>query len=229
MPRTILLLHGALGSKEQLLPIEQALSTGFNVKNMSFSGHGGLPANGAFDINTFTDEVIMFMNNESLDQVDIFGYSMGGYVALNLALKHPHKVGKIFTLGTKLEWSPAIAQREIKMLDAEKIEEKVPAFAKILSDRHAPVTWKEVLRKTAQMMIGLGNKATLTSDDFKSIKQPVAIGLGDEDNMVTREESEKAAGLLPQGTLHLFKGFKHPIEQVDVTKLTDEIRAFMQV
>lgn len=227
MSQTLLILHGALGSKEQLQPVAQALGTGFNVKSMSFSGHGGQPLNGPFDINKFTHEVMAFMDSENLSQIDIFGYSMGGYVALNLALKHPEKVGKIFTLGTKLEWSPAIAQKEIKMLDAGKIEEKVPAFAKILADRHAPVNWKEVLWQTSQMMIDLGDGAALALDEFKKVTHPVVIGIGDEDNMVTLEESEKVAGLLPQGSLHIFKGFKHPIEQVDVDKLTGEIKAFM--
>ncbi|UII30249.1 alpha/beta hydrolase [Fulvivirga ulvae] len=229
MPRTILVLHGALGSKEQLLPVTQALGHWFNVKSMSFSGHGGEPLNGPFDVNKFTEEVITFIDSEKLSQVDIFGYSMGGYVALNLALKHPGKVGKIFTLGTKLEWSPAIAQKEIKMLDAGKIEEKVPALAKMLAERHAPVDWKEVLRQTAQMMINLGDHAPLTSDLFKNIEHSVVIGIGDEDNMATLEESEKVAKLLPHGSLHVFKGFRHPIEQIDVAELTREIKTFMLI
>lgn len=211
-----------------MLPIQQALESSFNVVSMSFSGHGGLPLNGQFDINSFTNDVITFLESKNINQVDIFGYSMGGYVALNLALHHPEKVGKIHTLGTKLAWSPAIAQKEIKMLDAEKIEEKVPAFAKILADRHAPVNWKEVLQKTAQMMVSLGDGAALDFEKFKNIHHPVVIGIGDEDNMVSLEESEKVANILPNGRLQIFKGFKHPIEQINMTELANSIREFIK-
>ncbi|MBL6449538.1 alpha/beta hydrolase [Fulvivirga sp. 29W222] len=228
MSQTILILHGALGSKEQLLPVTEALGSAFNTKSISFSGHGGVPFDGTFDINGFTEEVLTFMATENLEKVDIFGYSMGGYVALNLALKHPEKVGKIYTLGTKLEWSQDIAQKEIKLLDAEKIEEKAPAFAKTLNDRHAPTDWKEVLQKTSQMMISLGDGAALSLEEFKNISHQVIVGIGDEDNMVTIEESEKVANLLPQGSLQIFKGFKHPIEQIDVALLTAKITSFMQ-
>lgn len=227
--QNLLLLHGALGSEAQLLPLKELLTPHFdNIHSLSFSGHGGQPLDGVdFSIEQFTEDVLMFLNKHNIGQTDIFGYSMGGYVALNLALHHPAKVGHIFTLGTKLEWSPEIAQKEVKMLDAEKIEEKVPAFAKMLEQRHAPVSWKEVLQKTTSMMIHLGDGAALPFDRFKDIHQPVVIGIGDEDNMVTMEESEFVAKLLPGGELKVFNGFKHPLEQVDVTILAGEIKRFI--
>ena len=55
---------------------------------------------------------------------------MGGYVALQLANKHPKYVQKIITLGTKFAWDKETAAKEVKMLNPEKIEEKIPAFAK---------------------------------------------------------------------------------------------------
>ena len=45
-------------------------------------------------------------------------------------------IQKVFTLATKFEWTPDIAQKEIKMLDAAKIAEKIPAFAQLLEKRH---------------------------------------------------------------------------------------------
>ncbi|ELR69228.1 2-succinyl-6-hydroxy-2,4-cyclohexadiene-1-carboxylate synthase [Fulvivirga imtechensis AK7] len=227
--KNLLLLHGALGSAAQLAPLKEELSSHFdNIQSLTFSGHGGQSLNSIdFSIDTFTKDVIAFLDERGIDQTDIFGYSMGGYVALNLALLHPTMVGRIFTLGTKLEWSAEIAQKEVKMLNAEKIEEKVPAFAKMLEQRHAPVGWKEVLQKTTSMMINLGNGAALSFDRFKDIRQPVVIGIGDEDNMVTMEESETVANLLPGGELRVFKGFKHPLEQVDVKILAEEIKQFV--
>ena len=51
--------------------------------------------------------------------------------------------------------------------------------------------------------------------DLKQINHEILIGIGSEDNMVSKEESEKAAGDLPTGNLKIFDGFRHPIEQVN--------------
>ena len=48
--KTILLLHGAIGAKDQMIPLEKMLSTDFSVFSLNFSGHGGNEINGNFSI-----------------------------------------------------------------------------------------------------------------------------------------------------------------------------------
>ena len=228
MKNPVIILHGALGSGPQLKPLEDLLSPHFNVHTISLSGHGGQPFMHSFSIENFTRELSAYMSANDIAKADIFGYSMGGYVALNLARKEPHRVGKIFTLGTKLHWTPEIAEKEVKMLNADKIAEKVPAFATALAQRHEPNDWKEVLSRTASLMIGLGQGHGLTDQDYSNIAHEVIIGIGLEDNMVTLEESRHVADLLPNGALKEFDGFKHPVEQIDTRVLAQEITAFFQ-
>jgi pimeloyl-ACP methyl ester carboxylesterase len=136
---TILLLHGALGSKSQLDPLKATLEAqGLPVYSTNFSGHSGEPFRNDFDIETFSGDMLRFLQENQLQRVHVFGYSMGGYVALWFARNHPEYVGKIVTLGTKFDWSPESAEKEVKKLNPEKIQEKVPAFARILEHRHAP-------------------------------------------------------------------------------------------
>jgi pimeloyl-ACP methyl ester carboxylesterase len=156
--KTLVLLHGAFGSSAQLTSLKQALEKeGFAVYMLNFTGHGGKPFRGHFDIQTFSDDILNFIYENGLGKVSIFGYSMGGYVALWLAHQHPELVEKIVTLGTKFDWSPESASHEVRKMDPEKILEKVPAFARILASRHSPNDWKELMRKTAAMMMQLGD------------------------------------------------------------------------
>jgi pimeloyl-ACP methyl ester carboxylesterase len=83
---------------------------------------------------------------------------MGGYVAIYLARYYPESVNKIITLATKFIWNETIAAKEIKMLNADKIEEELPDFAVALHKRHAPDNWKTVLEKTAAMLIEMGKR-----------------------------------------------------------------------
>lgn len=223
----ILLLHGALGSATQLEPLKQHLEKHHTVHTLNFSGHGGLPMPDApFGAPLFIRDVLVYLQEKGIPKVDIMGYSMGGYVALSLARKHPEKVKRIFTLGTKFDWTPASAAREIELLDPNAMLAKVPQFAEALQQRHAPNDWKEMLSKTAEMMTALGSGSALTPTDFKSITQQVMITRGSRDKTVSEEVSRTVAETIPHGAFHAFEGFKHPIEMIEVSTLVQEVMAF---
>jgi len=220
----ILLLHGALGSKDQLDPLKTALEeSGHEVYALNFSGHGGEPFRDPFGIEGFAEEVLHFQKEKGLKTTNIFGYSMGGYVALWLAHRHPDSVGRIVTLGAKFDWSPDAAEREVRKLNPDKIEEKVPAFARILERRHAPNDWRELLHKTAQMMTQLGARPSLTLDILKTIPHEVAVLLGDLDDTTDLTFSQTVAEALPYGKFSLLEKTPHPLEKVDVQVLKKKI------
>ena len=219
----IILLHGALGSKEQFAALGKVLKKeGYKVHAINFSGHGGEPfRTEGFGIKIFSWELQNYIRTKKLQKPKVFGYSMGGYVALRLAFKFPEVLGDIFTLGTKFDWNPKTAEKESKMLDAKTIESKVPAFAAALKKLHAPNDWKELVSKTAEMLTELGEEPLLTKNEFSGIKNKVTIAVGDEDTMVTKEETEKAAKALPNGRFQLLKKTPHEIDKVEVIKIVE--------
>ena len=225
MKEKLLCLHGALGSKKQLNALKEKLEANYEVYTMNFEGHGGTESDRDFSIQLFSQNLIDFLRNQSIDALTIFGYSMGGYVALNTALIAPERIKKVITLGTKFNWDPEAAERETKLLNPLKIEEKVPHFAKQLKEEHHPQDWKELMKKTAKMMIGMAEGAKLNDEDFKKIEQRVVIGIGNQDNMVSLEESQHIAALLPNSTLIQLEGVPHPIDKVDLTTLVNYIQS----
>ena len=168
------------------------------------------------------------MIQEGIKKANIFGYSMGGYVGLHLSKNYPGLVNKIFTLGTKFDWTPESSAREVKMLNPEKIEEKVPQFANLLKERHYPIEWKAVLRKTADMMHRLGNGEGLSPDQFSEIRHDVTISVGEEDNMVSIEESKVVSDQLNNGVFKTFASFEHPIEKVNQLELVNNLIEFFE-
>jgi len=223
----LLLLHGALGTRSQFTELEKVLMDTFETYHINFTGHGtGLMPAGRFSIETFAGDIDRWQKENNIETIDMFGYSMGGYAALYFARQFPERAGKIFTLATKFDWSPETAEREVKMLSAKKIKEKVPEFAEELVKRHGSENWEQVLEKTAEMMTELGSKNALTQDDFTMIKNEVLIGIGDRDKMVTLEESITVYRKLKNGNLLVLPDTPHPLEQVDIVKLANEIRIF---
>jgi pimeloyl-ACP methyl ester carboxylesterase len=221
----VLLLHGALGSSAQLTPVKKLLEkSGRETFSLNFSGHGGTSFSADFSIGSFAQEIINFIRERKLSDVHIFGYSMGGYAAMFAAHMNPENIGKIITLGTKFDWTPQTAEYETKKLNAEKIEQKVPAFAEVLRERHAPNDWKLLVTKTADLMISLGDAPLLDDDILKSLQQDILICLGDADDMADPQYSRKVSEVLPRGHFKLLENTHHLIEKVNQEMLYNVIQ-----
>ena len=223
----LLLLHGALGSEDQLIPLKKLLSEKREVHTLNFEGHGKSKEKSDFSISLFRENVVSFLNERKLTSVDIFGYSMGGYVALDLALHYPDFVNNIITLGTKFSWDPIFAAKEVQMLDPERIQEKVPAFAIQLEKLHGLENWRNVVLKTSKLMQDLGDNPPLNKEEFNRISNRVLICLGELDKMSTVEESKEVAKYLTNGTFKAIENFKHPIETVPTEELAKIINVFL--
>ncbi len=222
----LLLLHGAIGAKDQLQPLCEALKNDYIVHSLNFSGHGGKPMPEIFSIEFFANDILNYLEENNIERINILGYSMGGYVAMYFAKHYPEKVNKIFTLATKFLWTPEIAQRETEMLNPDKIEEKLPLFARTLEQRHLPNDWKIILKKTADMMRELGNMDRLQMTTFISIEKKILIGIGDKDTMVTLEESIDMYRKLKNASLIVLPDTTHPIEKNSIQRLTYEAKHF---
>lgn len=218
--KDIILLHGAIGASDQLNLLAENLSLkGFKIHCFSFSGHGGQDFTAHFGIEQFADELYQFIQEHQLQQPNIFGYSMGGYVALYLAAQKPNLLRKIATLATKFDWTPEGSIKEAAMLNPESIQQKVPQFAQALQQRHGE-QWIELLHKTAAMMQKLGDAPLLHQELLKSIDVPVLLGLGDKDSMVSLDETRKVYAALPKANMYLLPNTKHPIEGLSVDLLS---------
>jgi pimeloyl-ACP methyl ester carboxylesterase len=223
----LLLLHGAIGSANQFEPLIKYLSPTYDVHAINFYGHGGEPANDrSFSIEGFAGQVAAYINDNNLGEVNIFGYSMGGYVAMYMARHLNASIQKIITLGTKFHWNEAVAEKECKMLNPQTIEQKLPVFAQSLSQRHGAGEWKTILNKTAEMLQQMGSRNPLQPDDHAQIQTPSLIMLGDRDKMVTREETISTFQSLPNAQLAVLPATPHALEQADCSLIGYFLKRF---
>lgn len=221
------MLHGAIGSSTQIEPLANELKNDFRVTLYNFPGHAGkeIPDE-PFSIRFFAEDLKNFLVKSRLNGIDVYGYSMGGYIALYIARHFPGVVNAIFTTATKFDWNEATSVKESKLLIPEKIEEKLPKFAEQLSERHTKEKWKSVLDKTAEMMISLGKEKELKDEDFGEIENRVLLGVGDRDTMVSIEETVEVYRKLKNGSMLVLPDTPHPIEKISVERLAYEIRKF---
>ena len=227
-PTPIILIHGALGAAAQLETVHDALGGAWSRYMIELEGHGNTPPSAAaYDVERFAMSVREFADRLGIERAHLFGYSMGGYVALHLAARCPERVASVATLGTKLAWTPDVATRETSRLDPAVIRAKVPKFAELLERRHAGAGgWELVLAKTAALMTSLGAHPIVDAAARKAIRPPVRIMVGDRDAIVTIDESVAAAHDFPRGECAVLPNAPHPIDQVRSPLLAEVLRDF---
>jgi pimeloyl-ACP methyl ester carboxylesterase len=224
----LLLLHGALGARSQYDALLPLLAGRGPVAALDFEGHGGRPAAGRpFRIEHFAENVRDHLAEHGAERAAIFGYSMGGYVALRLAATHPALVSAVFTLGTKLAWTPETAEREVAQLDPAAIAAKVPRFAQALAARHTAAGWETVLRETAGLLRELGARPPLGPEVLASIACPVRLAVGDRDATVGLDETRDAMRRLPRGELEVLPATPHPFERAPLARLAFSLGEFL--
>lgn len=94
--RAVLILHGLFGSKRNWQSIAKAMLQQFNKKYTIFTldlrNHGESGHMDSMSYQEMADDVLQFMHEYKLQDVIIIGHSMGGKVAMQMALQAPHLI-----------------------------------------------------------------------------------------------------------------------------------------
>lgn len=93
--RTLVLLHGGLGSGEDFATILPTLTEGRKAIVVDLQGHGRTAdVDRPIDHRMMAEDIAALIEHLGLEQPDVLGFSLGGGVALFLAARHPELVGK---------------------------------------------------------------------------------------------------------------------------------------
>lgn len=214
----LVMLHGALSSGSQLRPLAAELGD-VDATTPDLAGHGDGPAR-PYVLEDFVDTVM----SAAPEQVDLVGYSLGGYVALAAAIAYPDRVRRVVTIATKLAWTPEIAAAEAAKLDPDRLAAAAPGFVTSLEERHPGPGWRSVVDNTRTFIAGLGTAPPLALD---RVEARTLILVGDADTLVTVDECRAAARAMPDAVHDVIPGAPHQLERIDLGDLGSRVRSFL--
>jgi len=93
--QTILILHGLFGSKRNWQSIARQLSEQSQVFTLDCRNHGESEQHDDMNYQVMADDVFQFISEHSLKDVSVVGHSMGGKVAMQMALQHPEIIQRL--------------------------------------------------------------------------------------------------------------------------------------
>lgn len=94
----ILLLHGFMGNDSDFIEVIPLLATNFNCLTVDLPGHGKTKINGGdenYKMPNTARELINILDFLGIDKCYLFGYSMGGRLALYLTVNFPWRFKKV--------------------------------------------------------------------------------------------------------------------------------------
>src|SRR5256884_3756059 len=101
--RPLILLHGGLGSGEMFGPVLPLLAQQHQVVAVDLQGHGRTAdIDRPIDVKLMADDIAALIDHLALARPDMVGYSLGGGVALQTAVKYPSKVRRLVAVSANI-------------------------------------------------------------------------------------------------------------------------------
>lgn len=177
----LIVLPGGFMTVEAMGPLVAQLAATRQVIGVELQGHGHTAdSERPLRYETMAEDIAALMKHLGLAQADLFGYSLGGGVALRLAIQHPELVRKLTLASTAFRrdgWYPETLAG-MAAIDAEAFK-ATPIYGGYLQTSPKPEAWPDFVGKMRQL---LGEDYDWTQD-VAALKARVLIAVGDADGL----------------------------------------------
>ena len=236
--KPLVLLHGSYMTIDlnfaQLIP---ELAKKRKVIALEMQGHGRTgDIDRPYSYTSLASDIDGLLNHLKIDSADVLGYSLGGTVALELAIKHPKRVTSLVIISSVFRLDGWIqSARDLFPTIKPQFFEKTPL--KTEYDRLAPDKnhWNDWVNK---MVASEVVPFDLGADNIKALKCPVLIIKGDNDGVDLNHIAEMytlcGGGVfgditgLPKSRLAILPGMTHVTLMMETAKLMSIIDPFLK-
>ena len=180
--RPMILLHGGLGTGEMYGPILPSLTAEHQVIAVDLQGHGRTAdIDRPLDQRLMADDIAALIDHLGLDRPDVVGYSLGGGVAFQVAVRHPDKVGKlvlasVYFRSSDLHDELKALQGQVNASAAEFMKD-TPMYQVYQEVAPRPEDFGQLLDKVGEMM----KEPFDDTEELRAIKVPTLLVAADAD------------------------------------------------
>jgi pimeloyl-ACP methyl ester carboxylesterase len=200
----VFFLHGGLANIDYWGNQVRAVAAHHTVILMDSRGHGRSTRDARpYGYDLMADDVVALMDVLKIPKADIVGWSDGGIIGLDLAMRHRERGGKLF----------AFAANTMTAGVKDGVE-KNPTFAAYIAragheyETHS-ATPKEYDAFVDQISKMWAEQPNWTDAQLKVIDTPVLVVDGDHDEAIKREHTEYIAATIPHAGLLILPNVSH--------------------
>ncbi|HYF64719.1 MAG TPA: alpha/beta fold hydrolase [Herpetosiphonaceae bacterium] len=178
----LILIHGGFGVVEMFDQLVPGLAAGRQVIAVELQAHGRTAdIDRPFSREQFGDDVAALIRHLGLGQADVLGFSLGGMVAMQTAIRHAEVVRKLVvvsSVGKSDGWYPEV-RAAMHGVNAEIMTGSIPhtAYLAVAPD---PAGFTALADKTRALMLGPDFDL---SDGLAALAMPTLLMFGDADSI----------------------------------------------
>jgi len=215
----LVLVHGVAMRAEDWAPLFRTLKQHHRIYAPDLLGYGesAQPRDGDYSIAAQAELVRGFMEVMKLEQADVAGVSMGGWIALKLAADHPERVTRLALISSAgLAFRSTLTETSFS---ATTIEEQRRSFRlqSDLAPRFPDFILRDFLRHSrkkawivrASMRSMLERRDLLMDGKLQRVRMPVLILAGTADRIVPFDVALRLKREMPHATLVPLPGCSH--------------------
>lgn len=180
----LILLHGGIGAFEMYGAILPSLAAGRQVIGVDLQAHGHTAdIDRRLSFEAMADDIAALISHLGFEKADLMGYSLGGGVALQTAIRHPAVVRKLVVVSAPFKragWYPEMVAGMSQMgpAAAEPLKQS-PLYEAYSRLAPRPEDWVRLLTKLGDLL----RKDYDWSDGVKALRIPTLIVAGDADGL----------------------------------------------
>jgi len=219
----VLLLHGLGGSHEMWLPILPELAQSYRVIAADHRGHGASDKpRGQYTIRLFAHDWLALMEALKLNRAHLLGLSMGGAIAMRLAVEAPHRVRSLILIDTWAyphpEFLAMLRQRLEKLAAGDPAAYAEAAIPQVYSPRfiqanpQAMADYRARVARANPDSLRSAIGACMSHDmhgALRRIQAPTLVIVGSDDRLVPPSHSEYLQRAIPRASLKVIEGSGH--------------------
>ena len=200
----VILLHGGLANSDYWGNQIKVLQPRHTVIVMDSRGHGRSTRDDRpYGYDLMADDVVGLMDALQVPKADIVGWSDGGIIGIDLAMRHADRVGRVFAFAANTVVS-----------GVKPDVEKNPTFAAFIAragqeyERYSatPTQYDAFVDQISKMWFDQPN---WTDAQLKTIRNDVLVVDGDHDEAIKREHTEYIASTIPHAGLLILPNASH--------------------
>jgi pimeloyl-ACP methyl ester carboxylesterase len=194
---SVVLFHGGAGYSDHWSNQVPALMEKHRVIVIDARGHGRSTRDATpFSYAQMADDALAVLDTLKVETFSTAGWSDGGIIALDLAMRHPERVKRVFALGANA-WVSGGKSGSSPALTAY--------FDRCAAD-YAPKDFKAL---TAALRPMWKTQPNYKPEQLKAIKAPTVIADGEHDEIIRQEHLRELVKLIPNSKLVLIPGAGH--------------------
>lgn len=207
----LLLLHAGGMTRGEWEPFLEAWARHFYLIVPTAPGHGASPRTTRLTISGMADAVLALLDSLGVARTHVMGSSMGGAIALWIALTRPERVERMVIYRTSYRTGPTVHEGVLRMAQREPWEQW--GLADWMAREHAPQggdeAWLEVTRRVADAFDPATSDHLHDLGDLATLTQPTLLIGGDRDPVVPLQDMVDMYRTIPDAALWIVPNATH--------------------